>query len=77
MRTVQVTLDDDLVEEVDMIVKKLKTTRSEFTRKALKQAIIHIEERELERKHREGYRKHPVKKNEFRIWEKEQKWGDE
>ncbi|MBN1902781.1 CopG family transcriptional regulator [Candidatus Sumerlaeota bacterium] len=68
---------DDLVEEVDAVVKKLKTTRSEFTRKALQQAIITIKERELERKHREGYRKHPVTKDEFRIWEKEQKWGDE
>jgi len=77
MRTVQMTLDDDLIEEVDMIVKKLKTSRSEFTRKAIRNAIINIKERELEKKHRKGYLNHPVKKNEFRIWEKEQNWGDE
>jgi len=35
MKTVQMTLDDELVEAVDALVKKLHTTRSAFTRKAL------------------------------------------
>ena len=39
MRTVQMTLDDDLVDAVDKIVKKLKTTRSAFTRQALRKAL--------------------------------------
>jgi len=39
MRTIQMTLDEDLVEAVDNIVKKLKTTRSAFARKALKDAV--------------------------------------
>ncbi len=30
MRTIQMTLDDDLVATVDQVVKKLKTTRSTF-----------------------------------------------
>jgi metal-responsive CopG/Arc/MetJ family transcriptional regulator len=42
MRTIQMTLDDDLVEDVDRIVKKLKTTRSAFTRKALKEAVRQV-----------------------------------
>jgi metal-responsive CopG/Arc/MetJ family transcriptional regulator len=33
------TLDDELVESVDKIVKKLKTSRSAFTREALRDAI--------------------------------------
>jgi metal-responsive CopG/Arc/MetJ family transcriptional regulator len=33
MRTIQMTLDDDLVDSVDHIVKELKTTRSAFTRR--------------------------------------------
>lgn len=36
MRTIQMTLDDELVEAVDQVVKKLKTTRSAFTRMALR-----------------------------------------
>ena len=39
MRTVQMTLDDELVDEVDKVVKKLKTTRSAFARQALRAAI--------------------------------------
>ena len=39
MRTIQMTLDDELVERVDEIVREQKTTRSAFTRKALRDAI--------------------------------------
>ena len=34
MKTVQMTLDEDLVKSVDKLVKELDTTRSEFTRTA-------------------------------------------
>jgi hypothetical protein len=35
MRTIQMTLDDDLVKTVDIIARGRKTTRSAFTRKKL------------------------------------------
>jgi len=31
----------------------------------------------LEEQHRKGYARHPVRRGEFSVWEKEQKWGDE
>lgn len=49
MRTVQMTLDDDLVSAVDSIVKRLKTTRSAFARKALKDAIRQVNINMLEK----------------------------
>jgi metal-responsive CopG/Arc/MetJ family transcriptional regulator len=49
MRTIQMTLDDDLVAAVDNIVKKLKTTRSAFARKALKDAIKQLNINMLEK----------------------------
>jgi metal-responsive CopG/Arc/MetJ family transcriptional regulator len=70
------TLDDDLVEDVDKIVKALKTTRSAFTRKALKVAIRQVNIGMLEKKHREGYQQFPVKAGEFTEWDSEQEWGD-
>ncbi len=76
MKTVQMTLDDDLVEEVDKIVKEIKTTRSAFTRTALREAIKNLNVSRLEQKHRRGYEIHPVKKDEFSIWEEEQDWVD-
>lgn len=76
MRTVQMTLGDDLVAEVDRIAKALGTTRSEFTRRALKEALAKLREREMERKHRKGYMKNPVQPGEFSDWETEQVWGE-
>jgi metal-responsive CopG/Arc/MetJ family transcriptional regulator len=77
MRTIQMTLDDDLVESVDKLVKELKTTRSAFTRNALRDAIDHFNVCRLEEKHRQGYKLHPADKAEFSVWEKEQHWGYE
>jgi len=77
MRTIQMTLDDELVESVDKLVKILKTTRSAFTRRALQEALNHYQTKVLEERHRHGYELHPITKDEFGIWEKEQKWGDE
>lgn len=68
------TLDDDLVVLVDRIVKKLGTTRSSFARHALRSALDQIRRAELEEKHRNGYRRKPVRRGEFDVWEKEQAW---
>jgi metal-responsive CopG/Arc/MetJ family transcriptional regulator len=74
MKTVQMTLDEDLLRTVDQVVKKLRTTRSSFTREALRAAIKRGRVQELEQKQREGYRLKPVKTHEFRDWENEQVW---
>jgi CopG family transcriptional regulator / antitoxin EndoAI len=76
MRTVQMTLDEGLVTAVDRAAKRLGTTRSAFTRDALREALRGIRARELEKKQREGYAKAPVGKGEFDLWESEQVWGD-
>lgn len=77
MRTIQMTLDDDLVKAVDRVSKQLKTTRSAFTRKALREALSRYSLEQLEQKHRQGYEQHPVSNDEFSVWETEQAWGDE
>lgn len=76
MKTVQMTLDEDLVAAVDRIAKKLKTTRSAFARKALKDAVNQANISALEEKHRKGYERRPLGKTEFTDWESEQEWGD-
>lgn len=76
MRTIQMTLDNDLVEAVDRLVKKLKTTRSAFARKALREAIKQVNVKSFENKHKRGYERYPVGKAEFSVWESEQEWGD-
>lgn len=70
------TLDDDLVEEVDRAARELRTTRSAFAREALRAALQRCREAKLEERHRRGYQAHPVKDEEFGVWEGEQGWGD-
>jgi predicted transcriptional regulator len=76
VKTVQMTLEPELVRAVDRAARKAGTTRSGFTRQALRQALERMEEEELERRHREGYEKKPVQAGEFDTWASEQEWGD-
>jgi metal-responsive CopG/Arc/MetJ family transcriptional regulator len=77
MKTVQMTLDEHLVKAVDTAARKLGTTRSGFTREALRSALKQVHIKELEARHREGYKRKPVRRGEFSAWESEQIWGDE
>jgi metal-responsive CopG/Arc/MetJ family transcriptional regulator len=67
MKTVQMTLDEGLVRQVDGLVKKLRTTRSAFTRQSLRSAIGQQKVAELERRHRRGYQLHPARADEFDL----------
>lgn len=74
MRTVQMTLDEELIAEVDRIAVRLGSTRSAFTRQALRQELKRIDLAEKEQRHREGYTRYPVQPGEFSDWEDEQVW---
>jgi len=76
MRTVQLTLDEELVEAVDKIAAELGTSRSGFTRDALHSALERSRERAQEQKHREGYRRKPVKRGELNLGAEAQAWGE-
>ncbi|MDW7710099.1 MAG: ribbon-helix-helix protein, CopG family [Deferrisomatales bacterium] len=77
MRTVQMTLDEGLVDEVDRVAEELHTTRSAFAREALRQAVERFRTRKLEQRHREGYERRPVDPAELALWEGEHEWGEE
>ncbi len=77
MRTVQMTLDDSLVKRVDKMAKSLKTTRSGFTRMALRKALEDQKMRQLVEQHRKGYERFPLERGEFDVWEDAQAWGEE
>jgi metal-responsive CopG/Arc/MetJ family transcriptional regulator len=60
VKTIQITLDEDLFSAVQSVVEKLGISRSAFTRTALKEALRKARAGELERRHREGYARKPV-----------------
>ena len=76
MKTVQMTLDEDLIARVDRAARRLKTTRSGFTRQALRDALKRITTLQREAQHRRGYAAHPVGSREFGGWETEQVWPE-
>jgi metal-responsive CopG/Arc/MetJ family transcriptional regulator len=76
MKTIQMTMDEELLFSVDKVIHKRKTTRSAFFRESVRFYLEKLKINELEQKHRDGYMKHPVKPNEFDIWEDEQVWGN-
>jgi metal-responsive CopG/Arc/MetJ family transcriptional regulator len=76
MKTVQMTLDERLLDEVDRAVEELGTNRSAFTRDALRAALERRREAALEARHRRGYERHPVAPDELAGWEDEQVWPD-
>lgn len=75
-RTVQMTLDEKLVAAVDRAARRARTTRSGFTRDALRAALARQLTEELERRHREAYQRHPVRGDELGAWEDEQVWPE-
>lgn len=76
MKTIQMTIDEPLLAEVDRTIQILETTRSAFIREALQLALQRQRIVEMERRHAEGYARHPVKPDEFEIPESEHAWGD-
>lgn len=77
MKTIQMTMESELVERVDARVKLLGTTRSAFTREALNAALRRFEEKELEERHVAGYRRDPVRPGEFDVPAADHAWGDD
>jgi len=76
MKTIQMTIDDELLAEVDQITATLQTTRSAFIRSALQLALRQYTTLEKERQHAQGYARYPVTPGEFDVWDAEQSWGD-
>ena len=70
------TLEPELVSRVDKAARRLGLTRSAFTRRALVAAVEQLRVEALEQRHREGYRRKPVRRGEFDAWTPEQIWPD-
>lgn len=75
MKTIQMTIDEQLLALVDKMSRARKTTRSAFIRDALHAELRHQRIREQEERHVAGYTRKPVIRGEFDVWLSEQDWG--
>lgn len=76
LKTIQMTIDETLLADVDSTSAHLGMNRSAFIREALRQAMDRLRIAELEQQHAAGYARRPVEPDEFNIWQAEQAWGD-
>ena len=77
MKTIQMTIDETLLERVDELVEELAISRSAYIRELIEKALEAHHWRELERLDEEGYRKLPPDDKEVEMWLGVQDWGDE
>ncbi len=77
MRTIQITIDESLLAEVEQALKQMDMSRSAFIRNALQLAMKQQKNLLMERKHQDGYTNKPVEQGEFDVWEPEQEWQKE
>jgi len=77
MITIQVVLEDALLEATDRAVRRLKVNRSALIRDALREHLRRLSVVEKERRDREGYARHPMARDEFGVWDKVTAWPDD
>jgi len=77
MATIQVVLESDLLRAADRAVRKLKTNRSALFRDALRAHLRKLDQREKEKRDREGYVRYPDSLDQPGIWEQVADWPED
>jgi metal-responsive CopG/Arc/MetJ family transcriptional regulator len=76
METIQIVLEEDLLEAADRAARRLKVNRSALFRQALRAHLAGLARRERERADRAGYERHPDGGADA-VWEKVAAWPEE
>lgn len=65
MKTISITVDEDLLHGMDRVARSSKVTRSELFRVALREWLAARRQRKLASDDRAAYESHPVAPDEF------------
>ena len=76
METIQLSIDESLLAEVQQATNALEMTPSDFMTVALERALQQREIIAKERRDAQGYAEHPQLPEEVEEWQSEQDWGD-
>ena len=74
MATIQVVLDDALLQITDRFAKQQKVNRSALIREALRVHLKKLHYQELERQERDAYERQPDDLDEVARWERVADW---
>ena len=73
-KTISIRIDESLLEAVDSAIKPEQRRRSEVIREALELWLKRRAIEEKVRRHRDGYKRHPVRPDEFEPILRAQRW---
>ncbi len=76
MKTIQITIDEPLLDAVDRLTAELRTNRSAFFRDAAQRVLKQHRITALEEQHRRGYAERPQTRDRIEEWLPEQSWED-
>ena len=76
METIQLTIDESLLAEMNRATNALQMTPSDFMRVALERALQQREIIAKERQHAQAYLAQPQQPEEIAEWQDEQEWGE-
>jgi metal-responsive CopG/Arc/MetJ family transcriptional regulator len=69
LKTIELTLDENLLDQVERATRTLGIPRSQFIQQAIRRTLPGPTLRELEQQHRAGYLRQPVQPGEFDVWD--------
>ena len=76
METIQLSMDESLLAELQQATNALQMTPSDFIKLAVERALQQREIIAEERQHAEAYSNHPQQPEEIAEWESEQYWEE-
>jgi len=76
MTTIQLTIDEPLLAEIDLVTQSLAVTRADFIQQALEAALRRHQIRAMQQRDREGYERHPQEPEEYQIPESDRVWEE-
>lgn len=74
MKTIQITIDPDLLHKIDSDEESMKKGRSAFLRQAARYYLEQKRLKSISDKYRSGYTQGLAKDDDLTIWEDEQVW---
>lgn len=67
-------MDEDLVQAIDLAVRRARSNRSRLIRDAVQRHLAYLQQQQQEEAHRQGYERHPQTVEELEAWERIQAW---
>ena len=74
MKTIQITIDPELLNKIDNDEESKKKGRSAFLRQAVRYYLEQKRLKSISEKYRSGYTPESAKDDDLTIWEDEQVW---